>query len=235
MSLIHGDVIRTVHHIYCLPSLPLAEGEPVGEPLAMFGGHLRKMERVLYTLSMVNRALGYNQGFNELLQPFYNVLFNSRHLFGGDEMVVECLTFQLLLRLLNVTRLFKLFVIGTSTSSIINELGEFSKLLQCFIPTIAARLESLDLQPVCYCYRWFSLLFAQEFEMPNVMTIWDRVLAHAEDITRYVFLVGIGFLKCWEGDIPTMDHPGFLAKCQVLRPQDIPAALDWADATWDKL
>jgi hypothetical protein len=235
MALIHGDLVRTGHHIYCLPALPLSAAGPIVDPNSMFSGHLRKMERILYTLGMVNRALSYNQGFNELLQPFYHLLFSMKHVFQNDEMVIECLAFQFLLRLLNETRLAKLFVVGISVTSLLNELSEFSKLLQKLQPRVHARLARLELEPFSYCYRWFSLLFAQEFEMPNVLMIWDHLLLHVSELTRYSFLVGLGFLKCWEKEIPAMGPPEFLAQCQALRPQDIPAAIAYADATWHKL
>jgi hypothetical protein len=234
MELIHSDIARTGHHIYCLPALPIS-GDPSTDPLMAFTGHLRKMERILYTLGMVNRALGYNQGFNELLQPFYLLLFSVKQLFQGSEIAIECLGFQMLLRLLHETRLRKLFVVGISSNSIITELAEFSKLFEKFLPQIASHLNTLDVQPICYCYRWFSLLFAQEFEMPNVVMIWDRLLVHVSDLVRYLFLIGLGFLKCWEQEIAWMDAPMFLSWCQALKPQDIPSALTYADTIWPQL
>ena len=52
-------------------------------------------------------------------------------------------------------------------------------------PELAALLKSLRVAPSFYGFRWLTLLMTQEFDLPDVLRLWDALLA---DTQRFEFL-----------------------------------------------
>jgi len=49
-------------------------------------------------------------------------------------------------------------------------------------------LESKNLKPQYYSFRWISLLFSQDFPLPTILRIWDSLFA---DENRFEYLIYI--------------------------------------------
>ena len=49
-----------------------------------------------------------------------------------------------------------------------------------------ARLEQQTMDPQFYSFRWLTLLLTQEFELPDVLRLWDSFFADPE---RFEFLI----------------------------------------------
>ena len=56
-------------------------------------------------------------------------------------------------------------------------LQRFTSLLTWLDPTLAASLQSKELDPAMYVFKWFTTLFATSFELPDLVRIWDRLVA----------------------------------------------------------
>jgi hypothetical protein len=76
MGIVHADVIRTGRTIFFLPARPIPmDDESYGaDHMYQWGQHCRRLERILYVFARLNRGLGYMQGFNQLIVPFYYIL-----------------------------------------------------------------------------------------------------------------------------------------------------------------
>lgn len=44
-------------------------------------------------------------------------------------------------------------------------------------PRIWARLEMLKIDPFYYCFRWMTLLFAQDFALFDTLRIWESIFS----------------------------------------------------------
>jgi hypothetical protein len=53
-------------------------------------------------------------------------------------------------------------------------------------PELARLLRRLRVSPTFYGFRWITLLFTQEWELPDVLRLWDALLA---DTNRFEFLL----------------------------------------------
>ena len=51
---------------------------------------------------------------------------------------------------------------------------------------VARLLQRLRVSPTFYGFRWITLLFTQEWELPDVLILWDSLLA---DPSRFDFLL----------------------------------------------
>ena len=69
----------------------------------------------------------------------------------------------------------------------------FEKCLEFVDNDIYQKLQTLNIRSEYYCYRWFILLFSQEFEINDVLKLWDIIFSK-EDIYYFVIYIGIAIL-----------------------------------------
>ena len=235
MLIIHSDIVRTGRQIFFLPPLSVAEPkteEQKKDIYFLYSQHLRRMERILYTLAVLNPSVSYMQGFNELLQPLYNVLFQAKELFNNDLLVVECLAFNMLLALLLETDLVSFFKTQKTADHLIVMLSKFTDLLKEYNYKVYERLNELNIHPACYSFRWFCLMYSQEFTIPDIISLWDSILSHFDKVTEFCFCFGIGLLSQMEKQIMTGDFATVIEMLQKVTYPLIKPALKEANKIW---
>ena len=55
-------------------------------------------------------------------------------------------------------------------------------------PELSLHLETQGLKPILYAMRWVTLMLSQEFALPDVLRLWDSILAQ-EEARRMEFLL----------------------------------------------
>lgn len=231
MDIVHKDVVRTAKHIFMLPPCPL-QGEPDdGSMLVLYSVHIRRLERILYILGKVYRPFGYMQGFNELIMPFYTVFYSSKSIFH-DDIEVEALSFNCLLRLLGQTNLIELFMTMNKSENLLARLSLFNKVLESKIPEINKHLKQQDIYPLLYAFKWFCLLFCQNHEMPVIHEIWDSLLTHFDRLIDFAFYIGAAEMKMVENQILSSQFSDTLQILQNIHINDIYSVLSIANKWW---
>ena len=196
MAQIHSDIVRTGRQIQFFPPLS-RQGNPDDTVMYMHTGFMRRIERILFVFAKNNKALSYTQGFNELVSPIYYVMLRAKYLFNENMDDIEAITYATLQQLIS-TSLHDMYTTQDSSKIILTKLDDFTKLLHRHIPNIASRIDKLKIHPATYCYRWYNLLFAQEYDLPNLLPIWDVLFSHMEEILDYAFYLGLGQIKAIE-------------------------------------
>lgn len=237
MNLIHGDIVRTGRHIMKLPEFPLpgVEYDALinGEVnILKWEGHMRRMERILYIMGSINPALSYMQGFNELLMPIYITVYDARAMLNGDLDEVECLCFFMLHNLISRTQITDLFTTQDKSSIIIHRLKEFSTILEKHVPRAFGIIDKFQIHPVCYCYRWFSLLFCQDYDLSKVLIIWDALLTNFDIIVSYSFYIGAAQVEMVKDSLSEEDYAATIQCLQNLPDLDVAAVLKIAANFW---
>lgn len=227
MSAIHCDTIRTGRQIIFFPPERMP---PKGEkdPLYPFKGYIRRVERILYIFGTLNVALGYIQGFNELVLPLYYIMLKSTALFRNDQKVIEALTFSLLQQIITSTPVHEMYTMQDGSSIIMHKLGEFVSLIERHIPKAYAILTKLKIHPCVYCYRWFNLLFAQEYDLPNMLLIWDTLMGHINEFMKWAFYIGLGQIKVIENRLKPNDMSATILALQDLGINNVVPVIQWA-------
>jgi hypothetical protein len=240
MAVVHGDIVRTGRTIYFLPPAPIETEDPevLSEPMTPFAGHARRLERVLYMFGRLNRGLGYMQGFNELVVPFYYVLLSARVILNNDIDLVEALSFQCIMALLNGSTLNEFYTTADS-SIIMAQLENFRVIYSKHLPAVGKIIDDLEIHPLLFSFRWFNLLFAQEYELPSLLSIWDGILSHFDAdntklMMRFVFYIALGHLNEVKGRLIPNNYSGTLGLLQNISGIDIKNVLIFANACWAK-
>lgn len=60
-------------------------------------------------------------------------------------------------------------------------------------PAIWKRMEELKIDPFFYCFRWVTLLYAQDFELFDTIRIWESIFS-AKDRCLFINLFAISII-----------------------------------------
>ncbi|OHT15656.1 TBC1 domain protein [Tritrichomonas foetus] len=236
MSLIHGDLVRTGRLLFCLGEkiIPGSQQESDDDKIYFFQEHVRRLERVLYVYAMVNPGFGYLQGFNELVVPFYYVSLSSLSIYS-DINIIEAITFQLFFQVMTKTRLNEFYTTQDKSSIILHQLNPFIELQKVHLPDQARIIQDLNIHPIFYCLRWFTLLFAQEYEMEFLIQIWDVLFFHFNEMMEYAFYIGLGQINYVKNALDHKSYQKTITSLQKLKIEgDITPVLNFAQKCWNE-
>ncbi|XP_052790788.1 TBC1 domain family member 13-like isoform X2 [Mya arenaria] len=173
--------------------VPLPEGQEA---------HWEVCERILFVYGKLNTGLGYIQGMNEILGPIY-------HAFASDpdpdcEEFAEADSFFCFTNLMSEIRDNFIKSLDDSQCGIGNQMSQLMSMLKEKDSTLWYRLQEQDLKPQFYAFRWLTLMFSQEFPLPDVLRIWDSLFAEEK---RFNFLIHVAcaMLLLLKNDLLTGD------------------------------
>lgn len=232
MGLIHGDIIRTGHHIVNIPFADVRESPEEDDILMPFHTHMRRIERVLYVFANCNRTLSYMQGFNEIVSVLYYVMASAIVYFNYDWLELETFVFYTFQRLLAVTKLSELFTTQDKCSLIHGRMREFMALMKVHLPVAYQIVSKHDIHPLHFVFKRMNLLFAQDQEIPGLVVIWDAMLARFPDIVDFGSYLMLGLVKMVEGLLDADDYVQTMAVLQKLRPCNWRLMLEYANKFW---
>ncbi|BFZ53232.1 hypothetical protein PYCC9005_000255 [Savitreella phatthalungensis] len=141
--------------------------------------HWEAVERILFIYAKLNPGIGYVQGMNELLFPIYYVLANDD---SSHQVHAEADVFFTFTALMTECR--ELFERtwdhekrNSDAKGIAAVLAAFMARLEQHDGELHDRLIHQDIDPTYFAFRWFCCLFAQVFALPEVIRLWDSILA----------------------------------------------------------
>lgn len=228
----HLDIIRTTHHLIYLP-FPNGEISETNV-FEVFSEHIKRIERILLVFTSLNVELGYIQGFNELIIPIFYVFLSAVSQFNDNWDIVEGLSFYLFQTLITTTSLHALYSITNQNQICLKKIDQFSHILQKLIPHVWKKIDNLSIHPMQYSFRWFTLIFAQDQEIPQLLTIWDALFANFEYFIEYCYFIGVAQIKIYESTIMDGSFKTVMNLLQNIHVDDIKLLLTLTKAYWLK-
>lgn len=229
---IHTDVVRSSRNTYFLPAMDppkSLENDKTGP----FIYHLRRFERILYIFGSLNPILKYIQGFNELLIPIYFVITLAKEHFNNDFTLIEALAFQCFQHLMTSTNIIDFFLISDLSVMDI-KFSYFKKVLNKHAPKAAKILEYLDISPFEYVYKWLNILFAQEYELPSLLILWDSMFAKFDDLMNYACYIAAAKILEIEDELDKNYFTKTVMALQTERNQNIYSIIKKANELYNK-
>lgn len=159
--------------------------------------HRSKMGRSLFVYYKLNPGIRYVQGMNELYAVLYYVIGAASSRNTVDEGLIdmvdvdpEVAAFYCFVDLMGEFRDNFCVQLDKSQLGISGRMQQLSQQLKCFDPLLWQHLESsLQIVPQLYAFRWVTTLFTQDFELPEVIIIWDHMLAVEDSRSDYILRV----------------------------------------------
>uniref|UniRef100_A0A0G4F2E2 Rab-GAP TBC domain-containing protein n=1 Tax=Chromera velia CCMP2878 TaxID=1169474 RepID=A0A0G4F2E2_9ALVE len=148
--------------------------------------HHDLLSRILFVYAKLNSGLQYIQGMNEVLAPIYYVVFIDP--LAENLQQAEADTFFCFTEVMQEQRDMFCKALDTSEEGIKGKLRIYHELLKSKDPELSHLLEDQGIEPQFYAMRWIMLLLTQEFELPEVVRLWDCFLADRDKGVPLPFL-----------------------------------------------
>ncbi|CDI98636.1 TBC1 domain family 3 [Echinococcus multilocularis] len=169
--------------------------------------HWEVVQRIIFIFYKINKGSSYVQGMNEVAGPIYHVFAN--HPDPEERRFAEADTFFCFNNLMaEIQSVFNRNF--DQDIGIGSKMEQMMHLLEVFDPELLHHLDRLHLEPTHFALRWITLLLAREFLLPDVLRLWDCILAdeHRFDLVLYIccsmlMLVRSKLLDC---DFPRAVH-----------------------------
>jgi len=145
---------------------------------------LDAIQRILFMYSKLNRGIGYVQGMNEILGPIYYIFASDTDPFWRDH--AEADAFFCFMNLMSEIKDNFVKTLDTTDYGIGAHMDHLNDLLRRKDKVLWENLETKNMKSPFYSFRWITLLLTQEFELPDVLQIWDSFFGDSE---RFSFVI----------------------------------------------
>lgn len=154
--------------------------------------HWEAIERILFIYAKLNPGVGYVQGMNELLAPIYYVFAKDDH--PESQAYAEADAFFVFTILMSDVRDHFVRSLDQDASTGINAtMQRMSQRLAWVDKPLWRDLRRKDIKEQYYAFRWITVLCSQEWDLPNVIRLWDSILADRDNEStssmRFEFLL----------------------------------------------
>jgi hypothetical protein len=184
------DIPRTLPtlHFFACDDVDSRNGMPTA-----FSPTQQSLRRVLYTVTSLNKGLGYVQGMNELVAHLLIAFAGGKQENINDMVEAESMfAFQILLGFLgdNFCRALDFDKDAGVTSTI----RSYTLLLEHCDPAVYEHLSHYKVHAEFYAFRWITLLLSQEFQTPDVLCLWDFFFSFGKRLTDALFFTTVAMI-----------------------------------------
>ena len=174
--------------------------------------HTDVLKRILFTYSSILQDVSYHQGMNEILAPIYYSFSYDKLYLEENEEDIEADSFWSFYFLLH----------GIKNNFEENQEGLFykseilSECLKIVDEEVYNKLLEKNIKCEFFCLRWFVVLFGQDFDMGDVLRIWDFVFS-CENKNYLLFYVCLAVINLRRNTIINGEMNEILQGFQNLR------------------
>jgi hypothetical protein len=178
---IEKDVHRTFPHLNFFQ-----QGQPEEDDNGkiLINPHYRSLRSILFIWAKLNKGIAYVQGMNEILGPIYYVFAtdpNENERQHAEPDAFFCFTNLMSEIRDNFCPLIDKYGIKLKMS-ILNDLLKEKDF------ELWENLETKQLNPQFYSFRWITLLLSQEFELPEVIRLWDTIFGDPKRFDHLLYI-----------------------------------------------
>jgi len=148
--------------------------------------HWEVVERILFLYAKLNPGQSYVQGMNEIVGPIYYVFATDSRKEWREYAESDC--FFCFTNIMSDIRDFFIKSLDEAESGINAMMGKLMSKLGSLDPDVKDVLDNQGIRPQYFSFRWLTLMLSQEFPLPEVLRIWDSLLA---DESRSKFLIDV--------------------------------------------
>lgn len=170
-----------------IPPTPIAPSPDA--PLIASLSVRSKLLRPLFIWSSLNVGIGYVQGMNSVIAVFWWVFKDTENpealaFFALGSVLAQLRdlytrsldgTISPNLSPASRTRRQSASTVHLTPTGLAATLSRFTSLLAFLDPSLQAALSSKGVEPAHYVFRWITTLYANDFSLPDLLRIWDRI------------------------------------------------------------
>ena len=144
------------------------------------------MNRILFIYAKIHKDVCYVQGMNDLLAPIYYCFSIDND--PDNKNYVEADSYITFEKLMDIIKKIYIRKLDNEPGGIYFRLNEISTLLKIIDYELFLHLKRNKVKMEFYGFRWMALFFTQDFEMPDILRIWDSIFGN-NDIFEFLYLL----------------------------------------------
>ena len=144
------------------------------------------MNRILFIYAKLHNDVCYIQGMNDLLAPIYYCFSNDNS--PKFKNYLEEDSFIIFEKLMNIIKDIFIRTKDNEPEGINTKFKNINTLLQIVDNELFLHLKKNSVKIEYYAFKWITLFFTQDFEMPDVLRLWDSILCEP-DIFEFLDLL----------------------------------------------
>ena len=152
--------------------------------------HADVLSRILFSYSYICQDVSYHQGMNEILAPIYYCYSYDKLYVEEKELDIEADSFWSFYYLMNSIK--NNFDVEQEGLFFKSEL--LGKCLEISDNTIFLELKKKNVANEYFSFRWFIMLFSQEFEIGDILKLWDLIFCR-KNKNYFVFYISLGIIS----------------------------------------
>jgi hypothetical protein len=143
--------------------------------LAYIETHADVLARVLFIYAKLNPGIKYVQGMNEILAPIFYAFSNDQNPYFY--LNLEADSYICFENLMNEIQDIFIRSKDNTETGIQTRIKNLNMILKIYDKEIHDHLKEEKVELQYFMFRWYTLFMTQEFEMPDILRIWDSILA----------------------------------------------------------
>ena len=174
--------------------------------------HTDVLKRILFTYSCIIQDVSYHQGMNEILAPiYYSFSYDKLYLEENEEDIEADSFWSFYLLLHGIKNNFE-----EDQEGLLYKSDVLAECLKIVDEDIYNKLSEKNVKCEFFCLRWFVVLFGQDFDMGDVLRIWDFVFT-CENKNYLLFYVCLAVITLRKNTIINGEMNEILQGFQNLR------------------
>lgn len=176
------------------------------------------MNRILFIYAKEHPEVCYVQGMNDLIAPIYYCFSIDNN--PDNKNFVEADSYISFEKLMEIIKKIYIRTLDNEPGGVNFRLNEISGLLKIADYELYLHLKRNKIKIEFYGFRWMTLFFTQDFEMPDILRIWDSIFGN-NDIFEFLYLLILATIILKKKDIMKEQMSGIMMIIQNL--EDITA------------
>ena len=171
------------------------------------------MNRILFIYAKIHDNVKYVQGMNDLLAPIYYCFSIDNN--PENIKFIEADSYIIFEKLMDIIKMIFIRVKDNEPGGINFRLEEIGNLLKIIDYELFLHLQKNKVKLEFYAFRWMTLFFTQDFEMPDILRLWDSIFSDPE-IFEFLYLLILSPLIIKKNEIMKEKMSGIMMIIQNL-------------------
>ena len=173
--------------------------------------HNDLLTRILFIYAKLNPGIKYVQGMNEIAGTLYFCFANDKNELLRKTAEID--TFFCFTLIMGEIKDGFIRNLDQAPSGLKGRIQDLNNLLKKIDRSLWEHFEEEKVNPYFYSLRWIMLLLTQEFEMQNIMRVWDSLLSH-ENKVLYLNYCCVAIIESMKEELIKEDFSGIMEKLQ---------------------
>jgi TBC1 domain family member 13 len=192
-----------------------------------FDSNADVMCRILFIYGKKYPEIRYVQGMNEVLAPIYYAFSNDQNPYFYTNLEADCyICFENLMK-----EIKDIFIRSKDNleTGIHTRVKNLNLLLKMVDKEIFNHFAENKIEVGFFAFRWYTLFLTQEFEMPDILRLWDSILSE-DDKFDFLNMVCLAIIKMKKIEILQSDFAGIMLSMQNLDKLDVEKVIKVAES-----